>query len=155
MLGLHSIGMNKHFSKLSMAVAAASVYGLTWAQAVMPAPSGYWRLVEDNVVLEFVACPGDATAVCAVVRGVPPPDPKEDQPPKCGEMIGLDFKPDSGGQRWAGKVRDHVEAKSYRARLQPGKNGSMDLVIIAMGGLYTEALPMVQVRDFTPCTTGR
>jgi uncharacterized protein (DUF2147 family) len=132
---------------------------LTLAQAstpaALPTPTGYWRMVDDNVVIEFAACANDKDAVCAVVRGVPPPNPKEDPPPKCGEILGQDFKPEKDKQRWAGKVIDTEEGKSYKARLQAGKNGGLDLVIVLMGGLYSETMALVPVKDHTPCTAAK
>jgi hypothetical protein len=131
--------------------------GFAWAQApaqaALQAPSGYWRIVDDNVVLEFTACANDKEAVCAVVRGVPPLNPKEDPPPKCGEVLGQDFKLDKNKQRWEGKVFESGGANPTKARLQSGKKGGLDLTFIALGGLYTETVSMIQVKDHTPCTT--
>jgi uncharacterized protein (DUF2147 family) len=128
---------------------------LSFAQAstpaALPTPTGYWKVVDDNVVIEFVACTSDKDAMCAVVRGAPPPNPKEEPPPKCGEVLGQDFKPEKDKQRWAGKFVDNVEGKSYKARLQAGKNGGLDLTIILMGGLYSETIALVPVKDHTPC----
>ena len=102
--------------------------------------AGAWRFVDDGTVVEFVAC---GAATCALVRALPPmPDPKDGPPPACGEAVILDLRRDPAAARWLGQVVDTSDNKRYQARLQPGKNGRLNLVITALGGLFSETLTM-------------
>jgi hypothetical protein len=122
--------------------------------AALSAPSGHWRLTDDDIVIEFTSCPSNASAVCIFVRALPKTGVPDSAPPKCGQLIGWDFEPDMQ-QRWSGKVLDYADGEVYRARLQPRTAGSWDLVVIAMGGLYTAGIPMVPAHEFVACSASR
>jgi uncharacterized protein (DUF2147 family) len=139
---------------LGGALAALTAASQAQAPAPMATPSGHWRVVEDDTVLEFLPCANDAAARCALVRGLPKQVGKDDVPPACGEQLGLEFKPEPDGQRWAGKIYDHIEQKTYRGRLRPGKDGGLDLIVVALGGLYTETIPLAPAGSFKACAAG-
>jgi uncharacterized protein (DUF2147 family) len=117
--------------------------------AAAQAPSGAWRFVDDGTVIEFVAC---KDALCGHVRALPQKhDPNDGPPPRCGQEVLAGFKPQ--GDQWAGEVQDPGTNKRYGAKLRRDQQtNDWDLVIKALGGLYTETLRLQPApADFQRC----
>jgi uncharacterized protein (DUF2147 family) len=111
--------------------------------AAAPAPEGLWRFVDDGSVVQFSAC---GLLSCATLRKLPEPAKAEPGPqPRCGTLVIADMKAIAGGAHYGGVAIDPVDNKRYKAELRPAAGGRLELVIKALGGLYTETLVMERV----------
>lgn len=87
-------------------------------------PAGLWRFVDDDSVIEFKRCDGDA--LCAVLRKLPnaktlatlSATQQREAPSWCGKPLLGDLKPDGVGVWRGGWVYDPESAKRYSATLK-------------------------------------
>ncbi|WP_255987652.1 DUF2147 domain-containing protein [Chitinolyticbacter albus] len=121
-------------------------------------PSGLWRFVDDDSVIEFSTCNGSADTLCAVLRKLPnakalaalSAQQRREAPSWCGKPLVGALTRDEPDQWRGGWVYDPQTAQRYRATLKQTAPDQLELLAFVGSEWLSERMALEPWRAAAP-----